>query len=329
MNRSLKRFLPILRITLTFVLLAWVIVGVDTTSVLQIIGSFRIRFLVLLIALQLVMRFVMAIQLRTNTNILQIDLSIWVLFKINVVMAFYSLIVPGELISGGIGWLKITSEGAAKWGALAAISITRWINTFILFLIGLIMVGLEKSIEIENLSWILFTFVILLAFGYGFMLLDFPFLRSQKILSPRTNKNPPWIIKVLIQIERLWKEFRSLRLVQHIKLIGYGLIVHVIGSIIHLLIARELNIDLSWTTILWIRSLIMILGMLPISVGGFGIHESSLVFLLGQFSVSNEIAIVYSFLIVLSVIGVGIIGGVIELRDSTIRSGIDKYMRHY
>ncbi len=243
-------------------------------------------------------------------------------------ITFYSLIVPGELISGGIGWFKITSEGAAKWGALAAISITRWINTFILFLIGLLMIGLEKTIEIENLSGILFSFVMVLACGYGFLLLDKPFRRYQELLFSRTNNNSSKMLDLFKQIELVWTEFRSLRLLQHIKLLSYGLIIHIIGSTIQYINRKGFKYrSLSWTTILWICSLILILGMLPISVGGFGIRESSLVYLLGLFSIGSEIAIVYSFLIVFSVFGVGIIGGIIELRESTLRRGIDKYIR--
>lgn len=61
-------------------------------------------------------------------------------------------------------------------------------------------------------------------------------------------------------------------------------------------IFRAIHIDLEVTDIGFILSLMSLATLIPISIAGFGTREASLVFLLGFYGISPEIAIVFSIL---------------------------------
>ncbi|MCK5567504.1 MAG: flippase-like domain-containing protein, partial [Actinomycetia bacterium] len=79
------------------------------------------------------------------------------------------------------------------------------------------------------------------------------------------------------------------------------------------LAARALGIELGLTAFIFIVPVVSTIAMLPFSIGGIGIRESSLAFILVVMGVTNEKAGLQSLLIFLMLIIVGIIGGIIYL----------------
>ena len=63
------------------------------------------------------------------------------------------------------------------------------------------------------------------------------------------------------------------------------------------LAARALDIDLGLVAFIFISPVVAIITMLPISIGGLGLRENSLVFILVAMGVINERATVFSLLI--------------------------------
>jgi uncharacterized protein (TIRG00374 family) len=77
------------------------------------------------------------------------------------------------------------------------------------------------------------------------------------------------------------------------------------------LAARALGIDLSFASFIFIVPMVATIAMLPISIGGTGIRENSLVFLLVALGAPSEKSTVTSLLLFAMIITVGIIGAVV------------------
>lgn len=317
MKFKAKSFLYIFRLLIIIILLAILLRGLDFSLLLQRLGKFNISIFIFLLGLQLGVRWFNSLQIDVSAKTYKVNIPIKRLFEINLITTFYSLFLPGDFISGGIGWLKMTNDGASKLGALAAIAVPRWINILLLFFIGLVLLIIENTISFGYVAWILIAGVFILGVGYWAFTTNLA-LRSYQhfITSLTTHNNQNKIILPMTRFGELWIEFNAMQARQHLKLFGYGLIMIIIGGVTHIIIVRELQIPLSWLTIIWIRSLILILGMLPISIGGFGIREVSLVYLLGFYGVDKETALAYSFILLSISVGVGLIGGVLELKDA-------------
>jgi len=77
------------------------------------------------------------------------------------------------------------------------------------------------------------------------------------------------------------------------------------------LAAKALGIDLSFASFIFIVPVVSTIAMLPISIGGTGIRENSLVFLMVALGAPSERSTVTSLLLFAMIITVGIIGAVI------------------
>jgi len=77
------------------------------------------------------------------------------------------------------------------------------------------------------------------------------------------------------------------------------------------LAARALGINLTLTAFIFIVPVVAVIAMMPISIGGIGLRENSLVFIMIAMGVTNEKAALCSLLILFMIILMGIAGGII------------------
>lgn len=84
-------------------------------------------------------------------------------------------------------------------------------------------------------------------------------------------------------------------------------------------LARAIGQDLPLSVFFGIIPIVYITTILPISLGGLGVRESSLVFLLAHFGVLKSEAITLSFLIYLNQVVVGMLGGLLQLNQSKLK----------
>ena len=114
---------------------------------------------------------------------------------------------------------------------------------------------------------------------------------------------------------RAWGELeRAADMAGSTRVVAFGLTLcaHAAGVLSWLFLARALGLDASALTLGWMRSAVVVLTMVPVSLGGLGIREAALVFLLGPYGVAPERAIALSFLILLAAAVYAAVGGALQ-----------------
>jgi uncharacterized protein (TIRG00374 family) len=97
--------------------------------------------------------------------------------------------------------------------------------------------------------------------------------------------------------------------------LGWSFVVQMGGAIAVSFVARALGVNKplsAWFTVVPIVSLLMVL---PISIGGFGVRENSLEFLLRGYDVPSETGVAIALLWGMCTILVGLVGGVLFLLE--------------
>ena len=114
-----------------------------------------------------------------------------------------------------------------------------------------------------------------------------------------------------------------------VKILVFSFLLQFAVILNYYLAARALGIDLSLTSFLFIVPVITTIAMLPVSIGGIGLRENSLVFIMIALGAANDKAALCSLLTFMMLIIVGIIGGITYnirpyLKEGTIKNGNPK-----
>lgn len=109
-------------------------------------------------------------------------------------------------------------------------------------------------------------------------------------------------------------------------LLGLSILAQMVGILVFAALGRGLDLPVSLVSMGWIRSVVVLLTVLPISIGGLGVREGALVFTLQAFGVAAHDAIALSILIfATTIVAPGLAGGVLEggrwLRGGSERPG--------
>ncbi|MDP2193040.1 MAG: lysylphosphatidylglycerol synthase transmembrane domain-containing protein, partial [Alphaproteobacteria bacterium] len=99
----------------------------------------------------------------------------------------------------------------------------------------------------------------------------------------------------LMQVNRYVKAILTSR--HLLKIIGYGGLVPLLYCAPAYILALDLGLDVSLNAFLSILTFITVISAVPISVAGWGVREGLMVFLLGFYGLSQEIAISLSIMI--------------------------------
>ena len=97
------------------------------------------------------------------------------------------------------------------------------------------------------------------------------------------------------------------------KLFCLGLMVQVLFCLHFFLLGESLGLDLPWPRYLLMVPLVGILASLPVSLGGFGVREGSLSYLLALLGYPKELGIALGFLAYGVMLIGGVVGGVLYL----------------
>jgi len=113
----------------------------------------------------------------------------------------------------------------------------------------------------------------------------------------------------LSDVYRTLQSFKKYK-VALIKILIYSFLIQFAVILNYYLTARALGIDLSLISFIFMVPVITVITMLPISIGGMGLRENSLVFIMVALGAENDKAALCSLLIFAMLIIVGIIGGI-------------------
>ena len=88
--------------------------------------------------------------------------------------------------------------------------------------------------------------------------------------------------------------------------------------LITFLFSQYFGLDILFSDLLFVIPLVYIATIIPISIGGLGVREGVMVFLLGSFGVDQSVAIIIALAIYLTKVIVGLLGGIFYLRGEEV-----------
>ncbi|MEP2988391.1 MAG: lysylphosphatidylglycerol synthase transmembrane domain-containing protein [Parasphingorhabdus sp.] len=256
-----------------------------------------------------------AVITRYALEISKIPLNLRQLIVLNFAIRFYVIIMP-RIVSIWLRWRRY-GGGSLSGKAFALLVFERVVQiaTMCLFAFGALLIERQKIGE-EADALLLLT----LAMSVFALLLLAPFLShwaAEKLdwLLPKMKRVLPQFIglklKKLVEVVTAFRDLNK-SIILRIAVISAGAFLLFVTS--SYIVASALGIAISFVALIWIRSLVFILTLIPISVAGIGLRELGFAGLLALYGIDMQAAIAFSLANFGLQLGMAAIGALFEAR---------------
>jgi hypothetical protein len=309
-NRAL---LAGLRFFIAFAIIYYLFSKIPLQNVISIVLSTKVSYLFFAFLLTIISQLITGYRLKFFTDKQGMSFSFYQVFEINLATLFYGLILPGGNITGGaIRFYKLSSQDKKMAEALASLALDRVTATVALCVVGIVFWLIHLP---SNSGYLLFIMAVVL---FGLILLSLSILVGKNPLPATMNiglKNNSLISRGIKTFLDTMKRFQRISLGSIAFILSISIISQILGVIVYYILASSLNIDISFLALGWIRCIVVLITMIPISVSGVGIREGSILLLLRNYGIREEDALAFSLLIfAVTIVMIGLIGGIIEGR---------------
>jgi glycosyltransferase 2 family protein len=237
------------------------------------------------------------------------QLSKWHYFRYTMVGHTFNLIMPGAL-GGDFARTAITVSTVKKNKAenVIAIIVDRFIGLISILLLGLLSLMIARDIPVHS-SFYAFYIVFLS------MILIIIITTNQAVIFflENTFSGSGRLSSMIVSVLQAWK--RALHYFKaHKRRVLYAFLlclpIHIVAFISKYLLARSLEIDISFFSISLITAIVWLITAIPITISGAGVRELSMVYLLSLYGISAEQATalsVYTYIISLIIGLIGVV----------------------
>lgn len=294
----------VLRLAATLGLLAWALRDVQWSRMIELLRDADWRWLLAALALGLVVQIVAGMRWAALARPLGFDAPpayfVWRFFE----GGFFSLCLPSSIggdvvkayrvgdttqrrLLAGCSVLADRLTGVAALGVLAgaALAATKW------------RLSLPATLSVAA--------GLLLAVLVGFRLV-FGSLDRVMNLMPVPHAAREFIAQLLPYQQRPSLIARA---------VGWSFVVQIGGTLSVALVARTVGVDPGLGAWFAVAPLVALIETVPISIGGFGVRENAMEYLLSGYGVPGEQGIAVALLCGLTRIASGLVGGVLFLLD--------------
>jgi len=326
MDISSVRWAWVFKWALSIVLLALVLWHVPLEEIGKELGKAKPGWVISGFALYIVMRVASAYRMYVITQHQEMSLSTFEIFKIGLVTSFFGLFLPGHIAGGAIRWHMLSSKDNKGVEALASVAFDRVNDMIVMISMGFICLLAASPPSVSPVvPWILAGSLVFLLSIYAMLLNPWTTRLTLRMADGIGLRRRPWfyslVMRLIVSMQRFHRFPGSVR----IQLWGLSFLFHALGTLAYFLLAGAIDLGLSLNDCAWLRAILHLLFLLPLSVSGIGVRESALVVLLFPLGISSAQAIAYSFLlmgILLLMAGIGgLLAPAMYIKTGKVASG--------
>jgi uncharacterized protein (TIRG00374 family) len=306
-----RKFVPIiLRLLIASFILFFIFRKIPISEVGSAMGQTDLRYALAAFFATFFVHLGASYRLQKLCELQTINLSAFEVFKVNTSSRFYGLFLPGGNFTGiAIRFYRLSVFKQKYAQALFAMLSDRIFATISLCIMGILFWIIELPGETESY----FELMVIVLVSLAVILILTALIKPAKVLSAlmeRIGRFKPGKNKLFTKLADYQPQLSSSAFSNMLLL---SCIIHFLGIISYYLISVGMGLNLSFVSIGWIRSAVMLVTMVPVSISGIGLREGAMVLLLGIYNIQADDALAFSFIVFsVTVLGIGIIGAIFE-----------------
>lgn len=305
--------LPVLRVLISASLIAYLVTRhfANLQTVISILKSININMLLLGLATHAFGIFITAIRWKTLLATQEVRLGTGTITLSVLIGFFFNNFLPTTIGGDVFRAYDIAKKGNIPLGTSASVILVERFSGVVsasIYVIAALFLGFT-AIAGQSLiiPIIVFFFIVVVI---GFFLINPSILRLGKLFDRFIVLRK--VKEKLRNVYNTLQSFRQYKIVL-VKIFIYSFLLQFAVILNYYFIGLALGIDLGLIAFIFITPIVATISMIPVSIGGIGIRENTLVFILISMGVGNEVAGIHSLLVFFMLIIIGIIGGIIYL----------------
>jgi uncharacterized protein (TIRG00374 family) len=313
--RQFWRFVVKLLVT---VAVAWYLLRkVPLANVRNALGGASPIWIALGFTVQIVIRLVNAWRIRLIAGAQGAPLSFVAILSVLFTSALYGLLLPGSIGGGAATLVKYVGRGATAAAALASMVVNRLLETltvmsFAAFFWGLaqLQAGAARSAHLATILVIAAPLLLMGAYALLFGRIRLLARVEQWPVFGERRRLTRGLGALLQQCARAG----TLRATAAVGVCSLSMLKELLATLAAYCFARSLGIDLPFVAVAWMQSAVGLLVLLPITISGLGVREGTLVLATRTYGVEPATALSWGLVQFASLLGIVLIGGLIEAR---------------
>ncbi len=305
------------RYVFSAVVFALILYLFGANDVLATIKGANIASVIVALGLALGAQVFASIRLRHLLAMQDISLRFRQVFFIGLSAVFYGLVIPGGTVAAFVARFVQLSKAGSIERIGAALVVDRVMATVTLLAIGAGTIAFDQADPLW--AGIIVAGIVGSAGAFLFMKPAVAWLESRLDGMECDETAGKWRV-LWMRISRALLNYSSVGRADVMRVIAASLTTHLFGCFMFYAIAIGVGLDISFLTICWIRTGMILSTMIPVSVAGLGLRELTAVGLMVPRGFGQAQAVGYAILIFLvRPVMIGILGGAGELFGATTR----------
>lgn len=291
----------IIKIVLTIVFIYIVIKRIDIRMLAESLVNYPLIYFISSFIMAMVVSIIGAFSL----SALYKNESVLSIFIITLKSNFYSMVLPGQILGETTKIFMFSKDNGSMQQRISAVLMDKVLNIIGMAIVGCLGIYLTNSIQHPYIKEML----LLLPF---ILILGFIFIKNKKvcdcivqICKKCTNKK---IREKAIDFLKIWEEYADNNKSLIISAL-WGILYQFAIAYTYYLLGVGLGLTISFWDYCWVNTILTVVLLFPISIGGLGIREATLVSLMGIIGVAKEDAVLLGVLMMLIQIIRASVGG--------------------
>ena len=234
----------------------------------------------------------------------------WSFVKINFILRFYSLVMPG-VVATGIRWGFFRRLGINNSQTMHLMMMNKLVQVLVLstVFIGMVLSSDTFQAKVDDFYGLILLLSLSCAAGVIFL---FFFMFSgfgRHFVHRRWGWEGNWLLKKVVGKLRTFLTATSTFTKRKLAtVLALGVLSHLLIIVSQYLVCLGLNVGLDIFEIAFVRSFVVLLMIIPISVGGLGVREAGFVGGLALFGVAGDVGLALALVLLFFQVINGIVG---------------------
>jgi uncharacterized membrane protein YbhN (UPF0104 family) len=311
-SRSLIKL--VVTLCVTAAVLAWLIQTIGWTQIAAALAQADPMLVALAAMIGLGTRCVEARQMAVVMTRAGMPISARRVFLANSLSSLYAMVLPGDLVAGAAKWTNLSAATGKRAGVLNAMVYNRLMLLLPWLLIGVAALAVHNPLDARWLplaaAGVTTAAIALLVVAYhdrlGKQLDALTRWLACRVLPRWAHQKVDYVLDAL-------QPFRQFPMRFHLRILCYGLLAAAVASGSFVVLARGAGVGVSIVLLLWVRALLTMVRLLPISFNGLGVREATLVAVLVPFGVSEANAFAFGVLNIVNLLCFATVGAAYQL----------------